>query len=166
MSTEIGSIATALRIKGSRHKRAVKRNTDGSAAPHRDLQAIALTIFDTLGTFLGVRVGTTLHRKLARLALLLFGIAVVCAITVLAANNFARFATVQGSNHAQEVAIYAVSTGLSMMPASLTVILTITMAAGAKRMVKRNVIVRKMDALEALGSITGEMIYLLCFIAS
>lgn len=41
-----------------------------------------------------------------------------------------------------------------MIPASLIVVLTITMAAGAKQMVKRNVIVRNMRALEALGAIT------------
>ncbi|EEY17441.1 sodium transport ATPase [Verticillium alfalfae VaMs.102] len=54
----------------------------------------------------------------------------------------------------QEVIIYAVATGLSMIPASLVVVLTITMAAGTKRMVKRNVIVRNLKSLEALGAVT------------
>ena len=53
-----------------------------------------------------------------------------------------------------EVIIYAVATGLSMIPASLVVVLTITMAAGTKSMVKRNVVVRKLDSLEALGAVT------------
>merc|ERR1712093_625560 len=53
-----------------------------------------------------------------------------------------------------EVIIYAVATGLSMIPASLIVVLTITMAAGTKRMIKRNVVVRKLDSLEALGAVT------------
>lgn len=47
------------------------------------------------------------------------------------------------------------STGLSMIPASLVVVLTITMAVGTKIMVKRNVIVRKLDSLEALGAVTN-----------
>lgn len=41
-----------------------------------------------------------------------------------------------------------------MIPASLVVVLTITFAIGTKRMVSRNVIVRKLDALEALGAVT------------
>jgi Na+-exporting ATPase len=145
MYTEIGSIAMSLRDKGSR-RRPVKRKDDGSAGPHRHLQAWGLTATDAVGHFLGVNVGTPLQRKLSRLALLLFGIAVVCAIIVLAANNFVND---------QEVIIYAVATGLSMIPASLIVVLTITMAAGTKRMVERNVIVRNLKSLEALGGVTG-----------
>lgn len=143
--TEIGSIAMSLRDKGSR-RRPVKRKEDGSAGPHRHVQAWGLTATDAVGHFLGVNVGTPLQRKLSRLALLLFGIAVVCAIIVLAANNFAND---------QEVIIYAVATGLSMIPASLIVVLTITMAAGTKRMVERHVIVRNLKSLEALGGVTG-----------
>ncbi|KAF7296978.1 Calcium-transporting ATPase 3 [Mycena indigotica] len=42
-----------------------------------------------------------------------------------------------------------------MLPASLVVVLTITMAAGAKRMVQRHVIVRQLKSLEALGGVTN-----------
>jgi Na+-exporting ATPase len=42
-----------------------------------------------------------------------------------------------------------------MIPASLIVVLTITMAVGTKNMVTRNVIVRKLDSLEALGAVTN-----------
>ncbi|KAF2730131.1 potassium/sodium eff [Polyplosphaeria fusca] len=142
--TEIGSIAAALRQKGSR-RRPVKRKADGTAKPHRYAQAWGLTAADAVGHFLGVNVGTPLQKKLSRLALLLFGIAVVCAIIVLAANDFVND---------QEVIIYAVATGLSMIPASLIVVLTITMAAGTKRMVQRHVIVRNLKSLEALGAVT------------
>lgn len=145
MYTEIGSIAMSLRNKGSR-KRPVKRKPDGSAKPHRYLQAWTLTFSDLVGNFLGVNVGTPLQKKLSRLAVLLLGVAVVCAIIVLAANRFVSD---------QEVIIYAVATGLSMIPASLIVVLTITMAAGTKRMVERNVIVRNLKSLEALGGVTG-----------
>ena len=41
-----------------------------------------------------------------------------------------------------------------MIPACLVVVLTITMAVGTKHMVERNVIVRKLDSLEALGAVT------------
>lgn len=144
MYTEIGSIAMSLRHTNSR-VRPVKRKEDGKAKPHHYAQAWTLTAADAVGHFLGINVGTPLQKKLARLAILLFGVAVVCAIIVLASNSF--------SNN-REVIIYAVATGLSMIPASLTVVLTITMAAGTKRMVQRHVIVRNLKSLEALGGVT------------
>lgn len=142
--TEIGAIAAQLRETKSK-VRPVKRKENGKAKPHRYLEAYTLTFTDAVGRFLGLNVGTPLQRKLSKLAMLLFGIAVVCAIIVLGANKF---------NARQEVIIYAVATGLSMIPASLVVVLTITMAAGTKSMVKRNVIVRNLKSLEALGGVT------------
>ncbi|CAO2657378.1 Nn.00g035040.m01.CDS01 [Neocucurbitaria sp. VM-36] len=142
--TEIGAIAAQLRETKSK-VRPVKRQADGRAKPHRYLEAYTLTFTDAIGRFLGLNVGTPLQRKLSKLAMLLFAIAVVCAIIVLGANKF---------NATQEVIIYAVATGLSMIPASLVVVLTITMAAGTKSMVKRNVIVRNLKSLEALGGVT------------
>ncbi|KAH7085339.1 hypothetical protein BKA63DRAFT_15206 [Paraphoma chrysanthemicola] len=142
--TEIGAIAAQLRETKSK-VRPVKRKPDGKAKPHRYLEAYTLTFTDAIGRFLGLNVGTPLQRKLSKLAMLLFGIAVLCAIIVLAANKF---------NATQEVIIYAVATGLSMIPASLVVVLTITMAAGTKSMVKRHVIVRNLKSLEALGGVT------------
>ncbi|KAL1976148.1 hypothetical protein VTN31DRAFT_2430 [Thermomyces dupontii] len=144
MATEIGSIAAALRASKSK-RRPVKRGPDGQTKKRWYLQAWALTGTDAIGRFLGVNVGTPLQRKLSKLALLLFGVAVLFAIIVMAANRF--------SNH-KEVILYAVGTGLSMIPACLVVVLTITMAVGTKRMVERNVIVRKLDSLEALGAVT------------
>jgi P-type E1-E2 ATPase len=150
MSTEIGAIATSLTDVSKIRK--VKKREDGSAPPHAYVKACALTVTDTIGRFLGVNIGTPLQRKLSRLAILLFVIAVIFAVIVLAANHF---------NNSNEVIIYAVATGLSMIPASLIVVLTITMAVGThhngsghKTMVERNVIVRKLDSLEALGAVT------------
>ena len=146
MQTEIGSIAAALRASG-KQKRTVKRDAAGAAKAYHYVQAWVLTLSDIIGRFLGISVRTPLQRKLSELAILLFGIAVICAIIVLAANSF---------SNKTEVIIYAVATGLSMIPACLVVVLTMTMAAGTKRMVKREVIVRKQDSLEALGAVTGE----------
>jgi Na+-exporting ATPase len=144
MSTEIGSIAAALRAGNSR-RRPVKRGPNGEIKKRWYVQAWTLTGTDAVGRFLGVNVGTPLQRKLSKLAILLFGIAVLFAIIVMATNKFS-------SNN--EVILYAVGTGLSMIPACLVVVLTITMAVGTKRMVERNVIVRKLDSLEALGAVT------------
>ncbi|OQD62679.1 hypothetical protein PENPOL_c011G03717 [Penicillium polonicum] len=144
MFTEIGSIALALRASGNK-RRQVKRGPNGETKKRWYVQAWSLTWADAVGRFLGVNIGTPLQRKLSKLACLLFGIAVVFAIVCMAANKFS-------SN--TEVIMYAVATGISMIPACLVVVLTITMAVGTKRMVERNVIVRKLDSLEALGAVT------------
>lgn len=144
MATEIGSIALALRASDNK-RRPVKRGPEGETKKRWYVQAWTLTGTDAVGRFLGVNTGTPLQRKLSKLACLLFGIAVLFAIVCMAANYFS-------SNN--EVIMYAVATGISMIPACLVVVLTITMAVGTKRMVERNVVVRKLDSLEALGAVT------------
>ena len=119
MKTVIGSIATVLRAKDSK-VRLFKRSEEA--------ESWGLTSSDAISRFLGVNIGTPLQKTLSRLAMLLFGIAVVCANIVLAANRFLNN---------PEVIIYAVATGLSILPASLIVVLSITMALGTKRMVAR-----------------------------
>lgn len=144
MSTEIGSIAAALRASGKKI-RPVKRGPEGEAKKRWYVQAWTLTGTDAIGRFLGINIGTPLQRKLSKLAVLLFVVAIIFAIIVEASNGFS-------SNN--QVILYAVGTGLSMIPACLVVVLTITMAVGTRRMVERNVIVRKLDSLEALGAVT------------
>ncbi|KAF9891360.1 hypothetical protein FE257_004216 [Aspergillus nanangensis] len=145
MRTEIGAIAAALRATDSK-KRPVKRGPQGETKKRWYVQAWTLTCTDAVGRFLGINVGTPLQRKLSKLALLLFAIAVIFAIIVMGANEM---------RNDKEVIIYAVATGLAMIPACLVVVLTITMAVGTKQMVQRNVIVRKLDSLEALGAVTN-----------
>lgn len=145
MDTEIGKIASALRASGQK-RRPVKRGPSGETKKRRHVQAWVLTGSDTIGRFLGVNVGTPLQKKLSRLAVVLFGTAVVFALVVMSANYW------RDNN---EVILYAVATGLSMIPACLVVVLTITMAVGTKRMVQRHVIVRKLSSLEALGAVTN-----------
>lgn len=144
MCTEIGRIAAALRASDSK-RRPVKRGPNGETKKRWYVEAWTLTGTDAVGRFLGVNVGTPLQRKLSKLACILFGVAVLFAIVVMSANLW---------SDNNEVILYAVGTGLSMIPACLVVVLTITMAVGTKRMVERNVIVRKLDSLEALGAVT------------
>ncbi|UZJ54932.1 hypothetical protein CBS101457_004252 [Exobasidium rhododendri] len=152
MKTEIGRIADALH-GASRDKkiRQVKRNAQGKARPHHYVHAGALTVYDKTAAFLGLTKGTPLQRKLSSLAIVLFAIAVLFAIVVFLANLTGNTSPWKS----QEVAIYAVATGVSMIPASLTAVLTLTMAKGGKSMVERNVIVRKSESLEAIGGITN-----------
>ncbi|KGK40821.1 hypothetical protein JL09_g106 [Pichia kudriavzevii] len=143
LNTEIGKIAKALHGDNS----IIERVQDKENAHAKDYaKATGVTIWNTIGYILGTAEGTPLKIKLSWLAIYLFCIAVVFAIVVMASQKF---------DVTKEVAIYAICVALSMIPSSLVVVLTITMAVGAKEMLKRNVIVRKFDALENLGSVNA-----------
>ncbi|KAK0747378.1 hypothetical protein B0T21DRAFT_3301 [Apiosordaria backusii] len=145
MFTEIGAIAAALDDDGTK-KRKLKRDENGKASIGAYISFGLGKTWDWIGAFLGVTVGTPLQRKLSQLFHYIFMFAIVCAIIILAANKFkAR----------NDVIIYAVATAIGTLPVTLILVLTITMAAGTKVMVQRNVIVRNMRSLEALGGVTN-----------
>lgn len=143
LDTEIGKIAKALQ---GNNKIIQKVEDKESAGPKEYANAAKYTIWNTVGYVLGITEGTPLKKKLSWLAIYLFWIAVVFAIVVMASQKF---------DVTKEVAIYAICVALSMIPSSLVVVLTITMAVGAREMLKQNVIVRKFDALESLGSVNS-----------
>ncbi|SCV02508.1 LAME_0H02102g1_1 [Lachancea meyersii CBS 8951] len=135
LNTEIGKIAKSLQGGSS----LVSKDESKSFT-----QNAFITLKTTVGSFLGTSTGTPLHRKLSKLAVILFFVAVLFAIVVMATQKY---------NVNKEVAIYAICVALSMIPSSLVVVLTITMSVGAKIMSTRNVVVRKLDSLEALGAV-------------
>lgn len=143
LDTEIGKIAQSLRGNTS-VVRKVQHEEGEKPKPKDYSRAIFGTMKDIAGNFLGVTVGTPLQRTLSWLAIFLFGVAVVFAIVVMATQKM---------KVNKEIAIYAICVALSMIPSALIVVLTITMAVGAQVMVSKNVIVRKLDSLEALGGI-------------
>lgn len=137
LNTEIGKIASSL--KNSDDDIVVKRG-NGISAP----KSVVLTLKNVVMYILGTDSGTPLQRRLSWLAIILFWVAVLFAIVVMASQKM---------DVNKSVAIYAICVALSMIPSSLVVVLTITMAIGAQVMVTKNVIVRKLDSLEALGGI-------------
>ena len=98
MYTEIGKIAASMQGKPRKASRSMSRKK-GKVQPAKGL---ALRIWDGIGAFLGLTIGTPLQRKLSKLAYVLFGCAVMLAIIVFGVNRF---------NVTNEVAIYAISTG-------------------------------------------------------
>lgn len=52
------------------------------------------------------------------------------------------------------VALYAISLALAIIPESLIAVVTATLAKGVTDMARRNAIVRRLDALEAIGGIS------------
>ncbi|TGJ87520.1 hypothetical protein E0Z10_g1251 [Xylaria hypoxylon] len=143
METEVGKIAASTAKKQRKAGRSMNYKKYGKRQP-----VIGLTkrIYDFVGGFLGLTEGTPLQIKLAKLAYILFGCALVLALIVFGVNKFG------GS---QEIVIYAISTGIAIIPESLVAVLTITMVVATTVMRKANVVVRDLSALEALGGVTN-----------
>ncbi|KAI5290801.1 Na+ ATPase [Ascosphaera aggregata] len=131
MSTELGKIAQSMGTKQRKPNRSMSPK-DGALQPFK---GGALRLWDKIGKFLGLTVGTPLQIKMSKLAYMLFGCAILLAVVVFAVDRF---------KISSEVSIYAIAT-----------VLTITMVVGMTVMRKRQVVVRNLNALEALGGITN-----------
>ncbi|KAG8407406.1 hypothetical protein J3458_020884 [Metarhizium acridum] len=142
MFTEIGAIASALNSDG----KIIVDQQDSRPSPLSYVKQAGRMMKIWIGEFLGLTVGTPLQRKLSQLFVSLFSFAIVCAIIVLGANKF---------DTRKDVILYAVTTSVGTIPVSLLLVLTVTMAAGTKKMVERHVIVRNLQSLEALGGVTN-----------
>jgi len=91
---------------------------------------------------------TPLLKKITR-----FGHFLTAAILVLALATFA-FGILVRQFAPGEMFMAAVGLAVSAIPAGLPAIMTITLAIGVQRMARRNAIIRKLPALETLGSVT------------
>lgn len=143
MSTAIGGIAASMQKKRRKPNRSMSSKKHG---PMQPVKGGALRSWDGILRFLGLTVGTPLQIKLSKLAYVLFGCALILAIIVFGVNRF---------NVTNEVAIYAISTGIAIIPEALIAVLTITFVVGMTAMRKRKVVVRQLSALEALGGVTN-----------
>lgn len=128
----------------------VKRNAHGKAGPHRYAQAGAFTVYNQSCNFLGLSKGTPLQIKLLALALIQLELAILFAVVCFLANLNAEINPWTST----EVAIYAVATGVSIILAFLKAVLIICLSTGSQAMARRNVVVRKLESLEALDAIT------------
>ncbi|OAL74946.1 potassium/sodium efflux P-type ATPase, fungal-type [Trichophyton violaceum] len=133
MDTEVGKIAQLLRDN--------TLQAENASIYTRVWKRFKRSFDQVLGL-----VGTPLQVKLSKFALLLFALAIILAIIVFSANKW----HIQG-----EVLIYGICVAVAVIPESLIAVLTITVAVGTKSMAKGNVIVRKLQALEAVGGVTN-----------
>lgn len=96
---------------------------------------------------------TPLQKELDRVGALLgkvvIAIAVVMGLTLLFANRGTH-----SLHQLVDILLLAVSLAVAAVPEGLTAITTIVLSLGMGRMAKRNVIVRKLNAVETLGSTT------------
>lgn len=95
---------------------------------------------------------TPLQRELARtgrvLGAIIIAIAIIISITILLVDQVRTLAGMV------DVLLLAVSLAVAAVPEGLTAITTIVLSLGMQRMAGRNVIVRKLSAVETLGSTT------------
>ncbi|KAJ5154321.1 ATPase P-type K/Mg/Cd/Cu/Zn/Na/Ca/Na/H-transporter [Penicillium coprophilum] len=132
MNTEVGKIAQLLQTQPDLH------DSSRLAQAGKRTKAFFMNVLGLIGTPLQV--------KLSKFALLLFGLAILLAIIVFSVNKW----DVQG-----EVLIYGICVAVAVIPESLIAVLTITISVGTKAMAKGNVIVRKLQCLEAVGGVTN-----------
>ncbi|KAK0717907.1 ATPase, P-type cation-transporter [Lasiosphaeria miniovina] len=145
MQTEVGRIAASTSKKRRKAGRSMNWRKYGKAQP---IKGAFRRTYDFLGKFLGLTEGTPLQIKLAKLAYLLFFCALLLAVVVFGVNKFSIPIP-------KEVIIYAISTGIAIIPESLVAVLTISMVVATTVMRKSNVVVRDLSALEALGGVTN-----------
>ncbi|EJD55236.1 potassium/sodium eff [Auricularia subglabra TFB-10046 SS5] len=127
MSTELGKIAQALESQQ-------KSNKKGWA---RFVQRVRLA--------LGIEGTTPLQIKLNKLAYLLLFIAIVLAIIVVSSTGYREIP--------DSIATYAVAAAVSLLPASLIAVVSLTLAVACRELAARNALVRRMDAVETLGGV-------------
>ncbi|TIB89490.1 potassium/sodium eff [Wallemia mellicola] len=128
MATELGAISEALATKADSKKRGWKRH------------------WEKFQVFLGVKGTTPLQIKLNKLAYLLLALAIIFAIVVVSSTGY--------KDIPDSTATYAVATAISVLPASLIAVVSLTLATSSRELAKRNALVRKMDAIETLAGVT------------
>ena len=88
---------------------------------------------------------TPLQKGMALLAYFCFGVACVLILIVFGVNKWIIDSSVLG---------YAIGTAIAIIPEGLLVVISLTMAVGVENMAKQKAIVRRMLALENIGSVT------------
>ncbi|KAJ2828080.1 hypothetical protein IWW50_001565 [Coemansia erecta] len=89
---------------------------------------------------------TPLQKALDKMSWVLLGVAVISVLIVFGVNKF---------NIKNEVLLYAIGLAIATIPEGLIAVVTLTMSLGVHTLAKKRALVRKLVALESLGSITN-----------
>lgn len=90
---------------------------------------------------------TPLQKRLGQLGKILAMVALVIIVIVVVSG------LLRGDN-LEELFLTGVSLAVAAIPESLPAVVTITLALGSQRLLKRNALIRKLPAVETLGSVT------------
>jgi len=93
------------------------------------------------------RVPTPLERRLDRLGKVLAGIALVIVVVVIGLG------LIRGEEF-ELLLLTGISMAVAVVPEGLAAVVTVALALGSQRLLKRNTLVRKLTAVETLGSVT------------
>jgi Na+-exporting ATPase len=137
MDSELGKIASALDRKKESQKTGLAR------------------LWEKVKAHLGLAETTPLQIKLNTVAYCVLGMAVVLAIIVVSSTGY--------RNIPESIATYAVAAAVSILPESLPAVISLTLAVACRDLAARNALVRRMDAVETIGGVTG--VYTFVFIA-
>ncbi|MBX3277553.1 MAG: cation-transporting P-type ATPase [Acidobacteria bacterium] len=92
---------------------------------------------------------TPLERRLET-----FGHQIAVAVVILAAFIAVGGILIEGIGRFGHVLLFAVALAVAAVPEGLPAVLTLTLALGVERMARRKAVVRRLSAVEALGSVT------------
>jgi Ca2+-transporting ATPase len=92
---------------------------------------------------------TPLERRVERL-----GRQIAIGVLLLAAVLGGAGALAEGLEHAPAIVIFAVALAVAAVPEGLPAVLTVTLALGVERMARHRAVVRRLSAVEALGSVS------------
>ena len=124
MVTELGKISEALNSERQSNKTGFKR------------------YLEKIRRALGIAGTTPLQIKLNKMAYWILFIACILAIIVVSSTGF--------HDIPNSIAIYAIAAAVSLLPASLIAVVSLTLAAACQDLARRNALVRRMDAVETL----------------
>ena len=91
---------------------------------------------------------TPLQKRLDKLGKWLAGAALILVAVIFVLG------LLQGESSIEELLLTAVSLAVAAVPEALTAVVTIALSLGAQRMLKRQALIRKLPAVETLGSVT------------
>lgn len=124
MATELGKIAEALESE------------------HKSSKTGFRLYLEKIRRALGIEGTTPLQIKLNKLAYWVLLIACILAVIVVSSTGY--------HDIPNSIAIYAVAAAVSLLPASLIAVVSLTLAVACQDLAKRNALVRRMDAVETL----------------
>lgn len=92
---------------------------------------------------------TPLEKRLERV-----GRKIAIAVAVAASLLWIAGVSIVGASYSGELLLFAVALAVAAVPESLPAVITLSLALGIERMARRKAAIRKMSAVEALGSVT------------